>query len=341
MQRTTQAPPASSGRSRRSQSPQPPRRGRLFTAVLAALALATAFALSPQNRRFDRRLGLDVDLGAIQIHLYGSSVFYLWLTVGILAIAGVAVAASRNPELIRRWATWVAIAVVVGVPLWLGNGATAVLTAALSVVGVIEFARLVQLRRADTAVLMAVGVAFPLAAWLRPDLLANVPVVVLACALPAVIGGDAENGARRAAFTVFGSVWICWSFSLLVVLSAQAYALFFAVALTDVAAWCGGNGLRRFGWARRRLSALSPSKTLGGLAGAVLGALLALALLGTLSFGLLLAVAAGSVLGDLLESMVKRQARVKDASGWLPGFGGLLDRVDSLLLVLPLALLLG
>jgi phosphatidate cytidylyltransferase len=122
---------------------------------------------------------------------------------------------------------------------------------------------------------------------------------------------------------------------------SEAFVLFFAVAATDVAAWCGGKGLRRLRWARTPLSPLSPNKTVGGLAGAIIGAFLVLTLLGTISIGLLVAVAFGGVFGDLLESMVKRQAQVKDAGTWLPGFGGLLDRIDSLLLVLPLAYVLG
>jgi phosphatidate cytidylyltransferase len=289
----------------------------------------------------DRRLPLNVDLGPLHIHLYARSVFFMWVTVVILVIAGIAVLASRRRELIQKWTTWVLIAPVVGIPIWIGRGTTAALAAVLAVIAVTEYVRLVKLSRVDTWLLLGLAVLYPLAAWLRPSLLGLAPIVVLACALPSVLGGDAEHGGRRTAFTAFGSVWICWSLAHLVVLWSEAFLVCFAAAATDVAAWCGGKGLRRFRWARQPLSPLSPNKTIGGLVGAVLGAFLVLTLLGTISVGLLIAVAFGGVLGDLLESMVKRQAQVKDAGAWLPGFGGLLDRIDSLLLVLPLAYVLG
>lgn len=74
-------------------------------------------------------------------------------------------------------------------------------------------------------------------------------------------------------------------------------------------------------------------------AGAVAG-LGALAALSALSWPAAVAVAVGGPAGDLLESMVKRGARVKDAGHWLPGSGGLLDRVDSLLVALAVLLVL-
>jgi phosphatidate cytidylyltransferase len=289
----------------------------------------------------DRRMHLNLDLGPLHIHLYARAVFFMWVTVTILVIGGIAVFVSRKRELIQKWITWVLIAPIVGIPVWLGRGPTAALAAVLALVAVMEYARLVKLSRVDTGVLLALSVLYPLAAWLRPSLLGLAPILVLACALPAVLSGDVEHGGRRMAFTGFGSVWICWSLAHLVMLWPDTFLVAFAASAADVAAWCGGKGLRRFRWARKPLSPLSPNKTVGGVVGAFIGAFIVLTLLGTISVGLLVAVAFGGLLGDLLESMVKRQAQVKDAGTWLPGFGGLLDRIDSLLLVLPLAYLLG
>lgn len=288
----------------------------------------------------DRRMRLNVDLGPLHIHLYSRAVFLMWVTMGILVLAGLVVLASRKRELIEKWRTWALIAPTVGIPVWIGPAATAVLAAALAVVAATEYARLVELERRDTSLLSALAVLYPLAAWLRPSLLQLAPAVVLLCALPSVLNGDVAHGAQRTAFTGFGSVWICWPLSHLVMLWPDSYLLCFAVAATDVAAWCGGKGLRRMAWARRPLSPLSPNKTVGGMVGAVIGAFVVLSLLGTMSIGLLVAISLGGVFGDLLESMVKRRAQVKDAGCWLPGFGGLLDRIDSLLLALPLAYLL-
>jgi phosphatidate cytidylyltransferase len=118
-------------------------------------------------------------------------------------------------------------------------------------------------------------------------------------------------------------------------------ALAVACAGSDVGAFIVG---RRFG--RHPLApTLSPGKTREGLIGNVLGAAVGLAPFVPLlrpNFEpqalvvIVFLVAIGAVWGDLLESAIKRESGVKDAASWLPGFGGILDRIDSLLLVVPL-----
>ena len=94
---------------------------------------------------------------------------------------------------------------------------------------------------------------------------------------------------------------------------------------------------------------VSPGKTLEGLAGALAGAgtfgllLVSLDFLGGVGavagVGLCLGVALFSVAGDLFESYAKRAAGLKDSGALLPGHGGVLDRIDSLIAAAPVFLL--
>jgi phosphatidate cytidylyltransferase len=137
---------------------------------------------------------------------------------------------------------------------------------------------------------------------------------------------------------------------LVLVWAADVFAYFFGKAL-------GGR------WVKTKLAAhISPGKSWEGVLGGMLGVLLValtwveidrrLEFLDLSLYSLLFAkgawvalpallfLSAMSVVGDLLESLVKRSAGMKDSSGLLPGHGGVLDRVDALLPTLPLAMML-
>lgn len=168
------------------------------------------------------------------------------------------------------------------------------------------------------------------------------------------------QGCRRQLRWVLGVLLLWGAWAALVTARAQGLAFVLSVLclvwVADVAAYFGG---RAFGH-RKLAPSISPGKSWegvwSGMAGVAflawawvsLGAdwgpsvfSLLLERYGFVGGGLLLMMLCGmSVVGDLFESLVKRAAHMKDSSQLLPGHGGVLDRIDALLPVFPLALAL-
>lgn len=157
--------------------------------------------------------------------------------------------------------------------------------------------------------------------------------------------GDMKTAALRAFAMGFGPLFVGVPLTLLAVLrrdlgaDGPGY-----VVLAILFAWLGDTGgyfAGRFLGRRKLYEAVSPKKTvegaIGSLVGSVLGALMAhfwfLPRL-ALAHGLLLALVAGILgqAGDLGESVLKRSFGVKDSGAIVPGHGGLLDRIDALML---------
>jgi phosphatidate cytidylyltransferase len=252
---------------------------------------------------------------------------------------------------LARAGSYAALAAVLLVAANVGVAGLAVLFSVIGAVALVEWARLFDLplhRRvalviAHVVVIAAVAMEGVEAAdWL-------VGGVVLVGALWPVLRADTSRAIHDLGMAAVGAVLITVLLAHGVALGVEhgeagialVLALAVACALSDVGAFIVG---RRFG--RRPLAPrLSPNKTAEGVVGNVAGAAIGLvpfvpAIAPTFGLPFVAAlvplVAAGALWGDLLESAAKREAGVKDAGRWLPGFGGILDRIDSLLVTVAL-----
>lgn len=261
--------------------------------------------------------------------------------VGIVVATGGSWRRLRGSVLTRRYLSWLGLAVCYGIPVLGGVAGAALLAVALAGQAAREAAPLLRLEGVYRTALVVLCGLLPVLA-----LLGGAPWVVGAVLLPAMLlpiargRADEIEGAMRLAF---GALLIGWTLAQLVPLARAGggwlVLALFGTAVSDVCAFTVGSLLR----GPRLAPRLSPGKTWAGLAGNLGGAALALWLIAPLlppldlglAVALVLAIGVGGCLGDLVESLLKRWAGVKDAGSWLPGFGGLLDRIDSLLVVAP------
>lgn len=173
------------------------------------------------------------------------------------------------------------------------------------------------------------------------------------CLLWYLVGAAADTPVMNIGVTLLGLLWVglFGSFAgLMLGIGEPGIGLLLAAILGTVGYDVGGLFIGKNA-GRQPLSAASPNKTVEGLVGGCVTALVVVVVLSALigfgpidSFGdglmVGLAVALFAPLGDLCESLVKRDLGVKDMGSVLPGHGGLLDRFDGLLFVLPAVWLL-
>jgi len=258
----------------------------------------------------------------------------------------------------RTYRGWLLMVPAILLCLWLGRSATILGIGLLSCLGFKEFARATGLYE-DWWYTIAVylGIAGTSAAILVADpttgqsgwygLFMALPVYAIALFMVIPILRNRSKGQlQRVSLSIVGFVYFGWMFGHLGFLSNSVHFygyilfLFFAVELNDVAAFTFG---KLFGKHQFR-SEISPNKTLEGAVGALCFSL-TLPFLLQFSFphfstrdllitGLIVGV--GGQLGDLCISFMKRDIGVKDMGNAIPGHGGILDRIDSLIFVAPL-----
>jgi len=271
---------------------------------------------------------------------------------------------SRN--LVVRIAVAVpAIAVSVAL-LWLGGWPLAVVLAILGMLGTREVYDLAKRQGVEPIewVGFIIAAACPLATyWVKGY--ADWEPVVYAAALwllvllaVAAARGPARRPLAAVAVTVFGGLYASALLSFLIAIRHGPHADAhprgsIALALMPlVITWVGDTcamAAGRLVGGPKLAPVLSPNKTWAGAIGGAGGALVAAIAYGPLvldrmafglpqwqliTLGLVLALAAQ--VGDVAESLFKREAGVKDSSTLIPGHGGVLDRVDSLYFVLPI-----
>lgn len=267
----------------------------------------------------------------------------------------------------------VAVAAV-GIPLavlvlYIGGWVLALVLAAIAAGGAAEVYRLARQRSvrpltaigvvaAALPVILTVAVADPVAAALH--LFVATSLLTAACAI--FLRGVGGAPLTATAVTVFGALLTGGTLMYAMLLRELPVAsdtrwdawvgpalLAFPITLTwmsDTFAYFGG---RRFG-RRKLIPAVSPGKTVEGAISSVIGGTIVGALYAQLIFGAWLGVPLSPLvgaligllispvaqIGDLAESLLKREAGVKDSGTLLPGHGGVLDRFDALFFTIPI-----
>ena len=254
-------------------------------------------------------------------------------------------------EVWKRFIAWVFMAPTFLLGVFLGGIPALLFISFLLFKATSEYWEMLNLPFIYRKILLANAVVSLIVSIAFPEIVTLLPVFYfLLTILVSILNNQLEEIFNNVCYTLFGSIWI--SFTLVHFLLFPSFPrgqnllilIGFSVALADIFAFCIGKLFYklRIGVNYRIANLISPNKTyagtLGNITGAVAGVLIFSPLNTDISVNVLIimgiCIGISSILGDLSESMIKRFTDVKDSSDSIPGHGGFLDRIDSLLIVI-------
>ncbi len=250
----------------------------------------------------------------------------------------------------RRYYGWLIMAPTFITGIFLGKISSLIMVVYIIYRATKEYSRMLHLSSFYTKLILFNGFISMLVAILIPQIAYFLPAIYLIVIISlTILRNQLDNVLNFATHTLFASIWICYGMTHFILITQNLengiellLMLGFSIALSDVMAYTIGNLFSKIGFGvKYKIAAqISPNKTyagfLGNLGGAAIGVFLLSFACPALSLNNLLIlvciVGVFSILGDLMESMVKRYAGMKDSGSSIPGHGGFLDRIDSLLI---------
>ena len=283
-------------------------------------------------------------------------VFLRVMALIVVGLAAVLLSQRRSLEVWRRSTlflrarTWFVIGPLFVLAAFIGGFVAFLLATFVVVQACSEFARIAGIGRRYAYLLILWGELGLLVAALARDFFGFLPFgFFIALTLLPILSGRITDAHRQVADTLVGYVFVALPMAYIVLVnSAEPWGLNFlvivtvSVALSDIAAYAAGSALR----GRKLMPRVDPTKTWGGVLGNLVGAAVGVGWLWVAVppewspaavVVLVLVIAAGSVWADLTGSFVQRAFRTEVRSTVILGYGGVLNRVDSLLMAFPLA----